>query len=136
MYSVCLGVLCSPPQSVVQIKYLFSSAWLSFFQEFTTQEKSLSTIIFDLTSLKMQFTFFAVRDIKKNFLENYVFCQKSGNDTCSRRWARGEGHVVCVIMTHCVQKSICDSFLITLLKLLKKWSLTIMIKTVSQLISP
>ena len=49
----------------------------------------------------------------KHFLENYVFCRKSGNDTCSRRWARGEGHVVCVIMTHCVQKSICDSPLIS-----------------------
>ena len=29
VYSVCLGVLCFPPKSVVQIKYLFSSAWLS-----------------------------------------------------------------------------------------------------------
>ena len=53
VYPVCLGVLCPPPQSSVQIKYLFSSAWLSFLQEFTTQEKSLSTIIFELSGLKM-----------------------------------------------------------------------------------
>ena len=53
VYSVCLGVLCSPYQSAVQIKYFFSSAWLSFLQEFTTQEKGLSTIIFELSGLKM-----------------------------------------------------------------------------------
>ena len=53
VYSVCLGVLRAPFQSAVQIKYLFSSAWLSFLQEFTTQEKSLSTIIFELSGLKM-----------------------------------------------------------------------------------
>ena len=34
-----LGVLYSPLQSAVQIKYLFSSAWFSFLLKFATQEK-------------------------------------------------------------------------------------------------
>ena len=39
------------------------------------------------------------------FLENYWFCQKSGNDA----YSRGGGYVILVIMTHCVRKSIFDS---------------------------
>ena len=42
----------------------------------------------------------------KHFSENYRFRRKSGNDTYSSGW---EGHVICVIMTHCVRKSICDT---------------------------
>ena len=50
------------------------------------------------------------------FLENLRFCQKSGND--ANKWERGEGwvrgrlgHVLCVITTQCILKSICDSLL-------------------------
>ena len=43
----------------------------------------------------------------KIFLENYRFCRKSGNYTYSRGWVGG--HVIYVIMTHCIRKSICDS---------------------------
>ena len=74
----------------------------------------------------------------KNFLENYVFCRKSGNDTCSRRWAR-EGGSCCLRHYDALRTKIdmrLTPYILTLLKLLKKWSLTIMIKTVSQLISP
>ena len=47
----------------------------------------------------------------KHFLENYRFCRKSGNYAYSRWW--GMGHVISVILTHCVRKLICDSSLIT-----------------------
>ena len=39
--------------------------------------------------------------------ENYPFCWNSGNDANGREWEEG-GHLVCVIMTHCIRKSICD----------------------------
>ena len=42
----------------------------------------------------------------KMFLENYPFPRKSGNNTNSRGW---RGHVLWVIMTQCVRKSISDS---------------------------
>ena len=48
----------------------------------------------------------------KHVLENYVFCRKSGSDACSRRWGKEEGLVVWLIMSHFVQKLICNSLLI------------------------
>ena len=137
MYSVCLGVLCSPPQSAVQIKYLFSSAWLSFLQEFTTQEKKLISSYIWIRWSKNVIYLFCCQGHLKHFLENNVFCRKSGNDTCSRRWAR-EGS--CCLCHYDALPTKIDMWLtpyiLTFLKLLKKWSRTIMIKTVSQLISP
>ena len=41
----------------------------------------------------------------KQFIGNYQFRQKSGNDAYSRGLG---GHVICVIMTHRAQKSIYD----------------------------
>ena len=42
----------------------------------------------------------------KEVLENFRFCRTSGNEAYDRGcW----GHLVCIIMTHCVRKSICDS---------------------------
>ena len=41
-------------------------------------------------------------------LENYRFCQNSGNGAYGKRW----GSSCRVIMTQCVRKSICDSPLI------------------------
>ena len=79
VYSVCLGVLCSPPQSAVQIKYLVSSAWFSFFPGIhNAREKSHSTIIFKLSSFQRYK--FCCQGHLIHFLENYDFCQKSGND--------------------------------------------------------
>ena len=45
----------------------------------------------------------------KQLLENYQFCRKSKNEANGRGW---ESHAICVIMTHSVKKSICDSPLI------------------------
>ena len=46
--------------------------------------------------------------IFETFLKNYRFSQKSGNDAYIRGW----GSCYWVIMTHCIQKLICDSSLI------------------------
>ena len=52
----------------------------------------------------MQSTFFVVKDnwniFKEiiDFIENLEITQSTGG-----------GHVICIIMTHCVRKSICDS---------------------------
>ena len=52
------------------------------------------------------------------FSENYRFFQKSGNDT--NIWGRGEGNVLCVIITKRVRKSICDSILTEIIHFLRK----------------
>ena len=39
----------------------------------------------------------------KYFLQNYLCCQKWGNEEYSSSWG---SHVICVILTHCVQKLI------------------------------
>ena len=57
-------------------------------------------------SSKMQFAIFYPKNILNFFLENYGFSQKSGNEANSRG---RRGHVLCVIMTHYLRKSICDS---------------------------
>ena len=63
------------------------------------------------SSSKIQFAFFIIKTFKI-FLKNHRFCQKSGNDANSKEWG-DHGHGPCVIMTQCVQKSICDSPVIT-----------------------
>ena len=135
MYSVCLGVLCSVCRSN-WILIFFSLVLFS--AVIHNKRKKFINNYFWIKRSKDTIYLFCCQGYLKHFLENYVFCRKSGNDTCSRRWARGKGHVVCVIMTHCIQKLICQltPYILTLLKLLKKWSMAIMIKTVSQLISP
>ena len=47
----------------------------------------------------------------KQFLENYRFCRKSENDAYSWGCGRRDGHVICVNITHCIRKFICDSLL-------------------------
>ena len=42
------------------------------------------------------------------FLENYQFCRKFGTNANSRGWGN---HVISVITTQCIRKSICDSVL-------------------------
>ena len=61
----------------------------------------------------MPSVFLAAKDISNIFIPNifskiYRFCRKSGND--ANNSDRGS-HVICVIMTQCVRKSICDSVL-------------------------
>ena len=123
---MCLGVLCSPPKPTVQIKYLFFS--LARFSPgiHNTRKKLINNCIW-IKRFKDVIYLFCCLGHLKHFLENYVFCQKSGNDTCSRRWGRGESHVVCVIMTH--------SLYLNTFETIEKCSLTIMIKTGSRSIS-
>ena len=71
---MCLGVLRSPPQSDAEMKYLFSSAWLSFLQEFTTQKKAYQQIYLNIR-FKDVICLFCCQGHLKQFLENYVFCQ-------------------------------------------------------------
>ena len=53
----------------------------------------------------MYSTFFGVKHIWNIFLEKYQCWRKSRNESYIRGW----GDVICVIMTNCVRKSICDS---------------------------
>ena len=128
---MCLGVLCSPPKPTVQIKYLFFS--LARFSPgiHNTRKKLINNFIW-IKRFKDVIYLFCCLGHLKHFLENYVFCQKSGNDTCSRRWGRGGP---CCLHDYDVMRTKIDMWLtpyiLTVLKLLKKWSLTIMIKTVS-----
>ena len=74
----------------------------------------------------------------KHFSENCVFCPKSGNDTCSKRCGRKGGS--CCLSHYDTLRTKVDMrltpYILTFLKPLEKWSLTITIKTVSQMISP
>ena len=74
-----------------------------------------SLITIDLT---LQLSYREYRYIKQA-LENYRFCRNSGTeaDADGKRGKGGvegwKGHLVCVTMTHCVRKWICDSPLST-----------------------
>ena len=89
---------------VVQISNFFSLVLYSAAIHKKRRKKLISkTIKCNFYSLsKMQFCFFHPKNI---FLENYWFYKKSGSDANSRGW---EGSSSFVIMTQCVQKSICD----------------------------
>ena len=56
--------------------------------------------------------FFCCQGQLKQFLENYVFCQNLEMKQVVKE-GEGEGHFVSVIMAQCVQKSVCDSPLIS-----------------------
>ena len=104
-----------PPDFAFQIKNVFSLVLFSAVIHKRRGKKLISkTIKYKLgSSSKMQFAFFCNMKTFKFFLENYQFCQKSGNDANSRGREEGGGavewgHVRCVIMTQCIRKSICD----------------------------
>ena len=56
------------------MKYLFSSAWLSFLQELTRQKKAYQQNIL-IKRFKDVIFLFCCQGHLKQFLENYVFCQ-------------------------------------------------------------
>ena len=92
---------CVPLDFVVQINNFF---WLVLFSAVIHKgrgKKLISkTIKYKLCrSSKMQFSFFFILKIFTKFF---------GNDANSRG---RRGYVLCVIMTQCVQKSLCDSSL-------------------------
>ena len=94
-----------PPDFVVQINDFFSLVLFSAVIYKRRRKKLISKRIkYKLdSSSKMKFVFFILKTFK-----NYRFCQKSENEANSkgREWARGAGHVLCVIMTQCIQKRI------------------------------
>ena len=108
MYSGYLGY-CAPDFSLLcKLNSFFSLALFSISEKkeiYNRGEKKLTNnvnwAVFQRCNL-----FFCCQGQFKYFLENYRFCQKSGNDAYSRGWGN---HVVCVIMRYCVRKSICDS---------------------------
>ena len=60
----------------------------------------------------MQFAFFYSKDIQKFFWNAIDFVEDLEMTQIARGARRGWGHVLCVIMTQCVRKLICDSDLI------------------------
>ena len=102
------------PTSVWCSKKVVSSVWLFFLLESKTKEiKSLPTIICKLAKRFFKDTLCSIFEVKftlkRHFLEKHRFYQKSRNDAYSRGWVGG--HNIWVIMTYCVQKSICDRHL-------------------------
>ena len=79
--------MCSPLQSPVQIRYLFSSAWFSFLLEFAMQEKKANQQLYlNLAVLqRCNIRFFCCQGHLKDSSENYGFCQKCGNDALEIR---------------------------------------------------
>ena len=65
---------------------------------------------------KHEFYRFCCQGRLKHFLKNYKFCRKSGNYTYNRGC---RGHVIYIIMTHYVRKSICDSPLTEMIELVE-----------------
>ena len=59
----------------------------------------------------MQIVFFYIKDIQKIFWKTIDFV-KNLQMTQTARGESNWGHGLCVIMTQCVQKSICNSLLI------------------------
>ena len=60
----------------------------------------------------MQFTFFYPKDIQTFFLKTIDFVENleiTQTAMGGGGGGRGGGHVLCIIMTQCVRKSICDS---------------------------
>ena len=106
MQFVCLQY-CVSPHFVVQRNNLFSLVQFSSL----IYKRRGKTLISKANkhklnnSSKIQIAFFILKTFKF-FLENYLFCRKSGNDVNSK----GLGlYIISVIMTQCLRKSICDS---------------------------
>ena len=87
--------------------------WILLFPTINTSRTSIdlmqstSQLFNNPASPTLQLSYGELRYLKQT-LENYQFFRSSGKDTYDR--GRG-GRLVCVIMTHCVGKSICDSLL-------------------------
>ena len=103
---VCLWC-CVPLDFVVQINNFFSLVLFSAVIHKRRGKKLISkTIKYKLySSSKMQFAFFYPKDIHKvfwktiSFVENLEMVQIAG----------GRGHILCIIVTQCVQKLTFDS---------------------------
>ena len=98
---------CAPPGFVVQINNFSSLVLFSAVIHKRRGKKLISkTIQYKLdSSSRMQIACFILSWKHLIFFsKNYRFCRKSGNAASNR--GRGNGHVVCVIMSQCVQKSI------------------------------
>ena len=111
---------CVPHDFLVQINNFFGLVLFSAVIYKRTGKKLISkTIKYKLdSSLKTQFFFFYYKDIQNFFLENYRFCRKSGNDSNCRGWS-GD-HILCAMMTQSIQKSLCDSPLISKIIFMKR----------------
>ena len=82
-----------PPDFALHIKNVFSLVLFSAVIHKRRGKKLISkTIKYKLgSSSKMQFAFFCNMKTFKFFLENYQFCQKSGNDANRRGREEGGG---------------------------------------------
>ena len=109
---ICLWC-CVPPDFVVQINNFFILVLFSSVINKKSRKKLIrKTITYKLgISSKTQFASFYPKDIQNcfwktiDFFQNHEMTQITG----------GGGHVICVIMMHCVRISISDSLLRILL---------------------
>ena len=147
MYSVCLEVMCPPTHTHFSLLYKLNTYFLQLGSLFSwhSQRKRKKlinyvfiSIIFKLSgSSKMWYTFFRCQEHLQFFLENYGFCQKSGNDAFNRGW--GEEVMLSVSLWRIAYENRYVAhplYLNTFVTIEKMEPKAIMIKTVSQSIFP